>query len=112
MKTIDRHDMFLSTVNCPSCLWVVLPFSVGMGYQHFGGPCCLSYSGLHPEYGEARSSETLVSYCNAIWHHNPEDLGLKLHCLENLKSFISKLYLNTVNLSKKLFFPTKLTYAS
>jgi hypothetical protein len=34
---------------------------------------------------EARTSETLVSY-NTIRHHNTEDLDLKNHCRESLKS--------------------------
>jgi hypothetical protein len=34
----------------------------------------------------ARSSETLVTYHNIVWHHNPEDLNINVHCHENLKS--------------------------
>jgi len=37
--------------------------------------------------GAARSSET-VPYHSATQHHNPEDLDLKFHCCENLKSYI------------------------
>jgi hypothetical protein len=36
----------------------------------------------------AMSSETMVSYCNTMWHHNAEDLNLNLHCGENLKPLI------------------------
>jgi len=32
-----------------------------------------------------RSSETLVTYRNSTWSHNPGDLDLKLHRRENLK---------------------------
>jgi len=31
-------------------------------------------------------SETLVSYNNTTWHHNPEDLYLNLHRRDSLKS--------------------------
>jgi len=34
----------------------------------------------------AQSSETLVSYYNTAWCHNPEDLDLKRHCCESLKT--------------------------
>jgi hypothetical protein len=34
----------------------------------------------------AWTSETLVSYLNTTQHHNPEDLDLKRHHCESLKS--------------------------
>jgi hypothetical protein len=37
------------------------------------------------------NSETLVSYHTTIWCHNPEDLDLKLHCYENLKSQMAEI---------------------
>jgi hypothetical protein len=40
----------------------------------------------------AGSSETMVSYCNPIWHHNQENLDLNLHHHENLKSCIYIIY--------------------
>jgi hypothetical protein len=33
----------------------------------------------------ARPSETLVSYCNTTWCHNPEDYDLNLHSCEEFK---------------------------
>jgi hypothetical protein len=32
---------------------------------------------------EAQSSETLVSYHNTAWRHNPDDLDLDLNSCEN-----------------------------
>jgi hypothetical protein len=57
--------------------WVVMPCSVVVGCQRFGGPCCLH---LHGEVTTeaARSSETLISYHNTTRRHNPEDLDFKL----------------------------------
>jgi hypothetical protein len=61
----------------------MIPCSVAVGYQHFGGPCYLYHFTLKME--AARSSEILASYCNTTWHHNPEDLDLNLHHFGNLK---------------------------
>jgi hypothetical protein len=36
--------------------------------------------------GAALTSETLVSYRNTTRHHNTEELDLKHHCRENLKT--------------------------
>jgi len=40
--------------------FVVMLCSVVVGYQRFG----------------VQSSETLVSYRNTVWHHNPENIDL------------------------------------
>jgi len=34
----------------------------------------------------AWSFETMISYQNTVWRHNPEDLELNIHHHENLKS--------------------------
>jgi hypothetical protein len=36
----------------------------------------------------AWTSETVVSYHNVTWYYNPEDVQLKHHRRESLKSFI------------------------
>jgi len=41
----------------------------------------------------ARSSETLVSYHNTTWRHNPEDVDLDPYHPEIFKSVIAKVYL-------------------
>jgi hypothetical protein len=51
-----------------------------VGYQRFGGLCCLHLQ------GEAWISETSVSYRNITWRHSPEDLDLNHHRRENLKT--------------------------
>jgi len=48
--------------------------SIVVGYQYFGGPCCLHLY-----------SEMLVSYHNTTRSHIPEELDLNLHCCENIK---------------------------
>jgi len=58
---------------------VVKIWSAVVEYQHFRGPWFLHFR-------VNLTSETLVSYHNAMWHHNLQDLNLKLHCHENLKS--------------------------
>jgi len=54
--------------------WVVMPCSVVVGYQHFGGPYC-----FHLQGEAARISDTLFSFRNTTRRHNPETLDLNLH---------------------------------
>jgi len=35
---------------------------------------------------EAKSSETLVFYCNTTWHQKPEDLDVKLPKMFEMKT--------------------------
>jgi len=51
--------------------------SVVVGYQHFGGPCCLHFQGEEMEMVRARSSKTLEPFYNTTQHQNPEDLNMK-----------------------------------
>jgi len=51
--------------------WVVMPHSIAVGYQRFGGQCCLHCT-LKME--TARSFETPVSNYITAWHHNTKDL--------------------------------------
>jgi hypothetical protein len=41
-----------------------------------------------PKVKAAWTSEMLVSYHNTAQHHNPEELDLKCHCHESLKTRI------------------------
>jgi hypothetical protein len=37
------------------------------------------------------TSETMTSYHNTTWHHNPENLDLKYHHRESLKTYLVRL---------------------
>jgi hypothetical protein len=50
----------------------VKPSSVVVGYQRFGGPCCLH---LHPE---DRCNMALGKVRILSWRHNPEDEDFQL----------------------------------
>jgi hypothetical protein len=49
-----------------------------IGYQHFGGLCCLKMEA-------ALLSKMLVSYHITTQYCNPEDQNMILHCCENLE---------------------------
>jgi len=40
-----RSEVFIAVKIQVEALWVVIPCSVAVGYQHFGGPCCLRFQG-------------------------------------------------------------------
>jgi len=70
-----------------------------IGHQRFRGPWCLHFLTL--KMYVVWSSETLVSHHITIWHHNPKNSDLNLHCCKNLKShstqgfkYRCKLYFN------------------
>jgi hypothetical protein len=41
----ERFEVFTVVKIQVEVFWVVMPRSVAVGYQHFGGPCCISLSG-------------------------------------------------------------------
>jgi hypothetical protein len=65
----------------------MIPCSVAVGYQSFGGTCCLHLQ-CEVNMEADMSSETMVSYSKITRRHNSEDLDLNLHRRENIKSRI------------------------
>jgi len=61
----------------------VTPSSVAVGYRHFGKPCCVQHFTLT---GRGSKVEVEVSYRKNSRRHNPQDLYLKFHSCEKLKS--------------------------
>jgi hypothetical protein len=70
--------------------WVITLWKDAVGYQRFGGPCCLH---LESEVNGARGGgvhstlkmEAAWPYHINIWCHNPEDHNLYLHRSVSLK---------------------------
>jgi hypothetical protein len=86
---LQYHNSFRVEV-----FWVVTPCGGVVGYQCFGGTCCLHLHGgvsslhfpsFHSEDGGSMSSETLVFHHNITRGLNAEDLDLNLHRREDLK---------------------------
>jgi hypothetical protein len=77
-QLLIRYDFeaFTAVIFQVEDFWVVMLYSVVVGYQHFTGPCCFHLEGMKME--AAWTSETLVSY-NITCHYNPEDLNLVLN---------------------------------
>jgi len=56
--------------------WVVTVRIAVVGCICFRVPCCFHLQG-QVKLEAARSSKTLLSYCNTTQHHDPEDVSLK-----------------------------------
>jgi hypothetical protein len=72
-------------------LWVVAPCNLVEVYQLFRGPCCLHHQGnealITLMMEAARTSEKLVNFYQITQFYNPEDIHLRTHRHENLKSY-------------------------
>jgi hypothetical protein len=77
---VARFEVFNMVKIQVKVFWVVILYSDAVGYQCFGGPCCLQLQG-EVTMETARLSEMLVSYSSTIWHHDPEALDLNLQKL-------------------------------
>jgi len=68
--------------------WVVTPFSVAVGYQCFGGPCC-----LHSEDGDSR----VLRNTGILLQHYTVFITQNLHRRENIKSLMSRNFAVIIN---------------
>jgi hypothetical protein len=68
-----RYDVFTAVKIEVEFFWLVTLCNVVLGYQRFGGPCCLHLQGEEVAW----TSEMLVSYHITTRHYNPEELDLK-----------------------------------
>jgi len=59
--------------------WVVTPCSFVVGYQSFGGPCCVHLLGCVAVLccGRIPTFRTSMLPLSSGWSRNPEDLDLK-----------------------------------
>jgi hypothetical protein len=76
-KQLIRFEVFTTIEIQVQFFWVVTPCSVVVGYQRFGGPCCLHLQG-EVTMEAAEYSETLTSYITTQ-RYNSQDhvLGLR-----------------------------------
>jgi len=74
-------EAFMAVMFQVEILRFITPCSVSVGYQRFGGPCCLHLRG-------EVTSEMLVSYHNIKRRRNPEELDLNLYRRENFVSHV------------------------
>jgi hypothetical protein len=73
---VTRFEVFMVVKTEARVFWIVRPFSVVVGYQQLGGPCCHHFHFML-KMEATRFFGMVVSSHNTTKHHNPEDLNLK-----------------------------------
>jgi len=87
--------------------WVVMPCSVVVGYQHFGGLCCLHLQGKVNGARKVVQMEVASLYENTTWRHNPGDLDFNSHLRHDAElvhisetyEYLPEIHFNTVTTS-------------